>query len=270
MIPGLFAIMGGLTAVAVDGTTGMNLFTIFGSPSDPIRYKLVIPAAVKLGNLAPTSTILADGLHADSIGTYIIDGYLLGGGGNGWDGGIDATDAVGGGAGAGGGAGFPAGTAGAAGGGTATGGTAGDDTSVSGLSPAGGAAGTNDQHGIHVHWDEPEYGVAHPSVATAPNAGDAIRTNHQIHIQIGDSGRLWGGGAPGIPGYYAHFIVFVGSNPGEPGMAPGVDQAFANQVSNQQIVGANGGYAVRLISGAPTPTYLNSNTGTDFIKGTVG
>lgn len=289
---------GSPTQFVTSGTSGVDVAALFGSPSGPIAYTLIVEAGVIVGRQSPLAstsesrlapTLDATGLHQDSIGLWLIDGYVLGGGGRGLNGGDRVAGPAGeAGGGAGGGAGYPAGTAGVAGddgaggAGGATAGAAGDDTSISGTSPAGGAAGTSSWLvSPSLVWNDTDWaldftlswwGVATQlghTLSATPEAviesgGDAARTNHDVQIVLGSSARLWGGGGAGVPGYRG---IAPDSNPGDDGTAPGVDQAFASETGTQLLTGGESGYAVRLSSGAAAT--LSGNTGSAFVKGSV-
>lgn len=287
---------GNRTALVTPSTTGVDVAALFGSPAGPIAYTLIVPAGVAVGRQAADTanpskllpTLDATGFHADSVGVWIVNGYVLGGGGRGASGGNwDITNGAGGGA--GGGAGYPAGTGGdpgddGVGGGTGvTAGAAGDDTSISGSSPSGGAPGTSVFGALDDRWDvinwglnldgtvtglanELGYTLTGVSTALIESGGDAAITNHDVFVSIGSTGRLWGGGGAGVPGY--RNSVLSGENPGDAGTAPGVDQAFTNETGANPFTGGLSGYAIRLTSGASAA--VSGFTGSAYLKGTVG
>lgn len=284
---------------ASSGTSGLDLYSALGSPTIATHYTLIVPASVILGRQEPDlddmsrllPTIDATGFPSGSFGTWLIFGRVLGGGGRGLDGG-DGGPATGAGAGAGGGAGYPAGTGGAAGddgfggAGSVSGGDDGDDTSISGTSPAGGSAGTSTFLGAADCWNAGQWGIDEFLGSTefvnqlgytldlfysfpAPiieSGGDAARSDHDVTVWVGPSARLWSGGGAGVPGYQGQSAT--ASNIGEGGTAPGVDQAFANETGTQNFDGGESGYAIRLTGGASAQ--VGGNTGSDFVKGTVG
>lgn len=162
-------------------TNSVNLHDLFGNPTVPVSYTLVIPAGVTVGGGASSSSLDATGLDSSSVGLWVVDGDILGKGGDGGDGGSDLTPGFqfkGGGG--GGGAGVPVG-AGGIGYDTATDGTDGSRLT-------GGAGGAS-------NLETP----AETTDAVDQTLGwDAVHINHPITIQL--SGLIACGGVGGFPG----------------------------------------------------------------------
>lgn len=241
-LPGLGGAPGGLVLVLTSANATYDVAAALGNPSGAVFYTLIVPSGVTRGAAdASSPAIDASGLHADSEGYWIVDGDVIGAGGDGGDGqgyfqaGPPFAGDIGCGGG-GGGAGLPAGAAGA-GYQNGTNGSAGSTWPTT----TGGAAGANS--------DNASNGTQAAVAATA--GGDAIRLNHAVTIEF--SGNIGGGGGGGAPGTSAFGVTLSPGAGGDLGVAGGGTS------------GGAAGYAIRY-SGSGNATINGAGT----LYGTVG
>lgn len=234
---------GGIPAVTITASTqNVDLAALLGNPVSNIEYRLIVLLGVVVGSSVTTSVSLdATGLTADSVGTWDIQGKILGAGGDGGDGwGTIGTDRLDGGGG-GGGAGSIIGTGGLG--------------AFTGLD---GAAGDADFGGTGGE----SFLVTSGELAGSPGiaGGDSVTLNHPVTINV--SGTIGGGGGGGDGAFESDGGFFDdGGNGGDLGEEGG------NGGSPGATQGAAAGFAIRYSgSGDATINLIDSGA----VHGTVG
>ncbi len=208
---------------------GVDLFALFGSPSFAITYFLYISTGATISSppLFGGASLDASGFDPASIGTWFVDGDIIGSGGDGGEGG-GFTDPglifkAGGG---GGGAGVPFGIGGFAFFPPATSG-------IGGTRLTAGAAGANSPELPSFALDS-QLGAA---------GGHAILLNHPVTINL--SGLIGGGGSGGDPGVIFNLVTIreptAGTTLGVNGISRPAGFAVRYSESGNAVINLTGG-----------------------------
>lgn len=214
-----------LTAVLSASSTTTDLHAALGSPSGAVRYHVFVGSGVVLGSTSTSTPALdATGLHVDSVGTWWVDGDIIGCGGDGGEGdGVYPTPDFGGGGGGGG--------AGSTPGGGGSGHANGSNGSNGGTWPTttGGAAGSNSDNAANTN----------ATGATPTAGGDGLQLNHAVTIHL--SGTIGGGGGGGDGGYVIGLVPTAPASGGGVGVDSTQPAGYAIRYSGSGAASVTGG-----------------------------